>query len=254
MLFAFFRLNLSTLLGGMKTNLLGRRRKGLVAFALFAFAGFLGVVSQILNSVVLILAALGIAIWVTMLLLLTTQKVVTVDLANLFIADSTNALNSILSRFDYDSRAVIEPPTTAGSHPSLRLFSKTEKGKTALFPPLGLDFVFQIEKRSPVDLFSMEFDVLSEFLLTMFTDEFRITSGFAMRREGDLVSVRMTDFIFQDLFEQMEKNSLSSCQRLLVPISSSLACIISKVTHKSVSYDKTVFINSNTIEVCFRIH
>lgn len=235
-------------------NLLGWHKKGLLALAAFALAGFLGVASQILNSIVLILAALGIAIWVTMLLLLTTQKVVTVDLTNLFIADSTIALNSILSQLDYDVRAVIEPPTTAGSNPSLRLFSKVEEGKTALFAPLGLDFVFQIEKRSPVDLFSMEFDVLSGFLLTMFTDEFRIASGFALRREGDLVSVRLTDFVFQDLFEQMEKNSLSSCQRLLVPISSSLACIISKVTHKSVSYDKTVIVNSNTIEVCFRIH
>jgi hypothetical protein len=235
-------------------NLLGWHKKGLLALALFALAGLLGVTSQILNSSVLILAALGIAIWGTMLLLLTMQKVVTVDLANLFIADTTIALNSLLSRLDYDARAVIEPPTTAGSNPSLRLFSKVEERKTALFTPLGLDFVFQIEKRSPVALFSMEFDVLSEFLLTMFTDEFRIASGFAMRKEDDLVSVRMTDFVFQDLYEQMEKTSLSSCQRLLVPISSSLACIISKVTHKSVSYDKTVFVNSNTIEVCFRIH
>lgn len=229
-------------------------KKNTIALILFISAGFLGIVSTSLNSVSLVLAALGLAIWGTILLLATTQKVVKVNLASLHMANSTIAFDSLLSRFGYDDNAIIDPPMTIGDNPSLQIFKKGEKMEKTSFTPLGLDLAFLIEKKSPVDLFSLEFDVLTEFLSKMFTEEFELANGFSMSRKDDLIHVRMTDFIFQDLCRQIEKSSPSSCKRLLCPICGSLACIISKATHKSVSFDTKSFNSPNAIEICFRTH
>jgi hypothetical protein len=227
-------------------------RKNILALAFFVSASFLGVASVFLNSVPLIFAALGLAIWGAMLLLLTTQKVVKVNLADLHLANLTIALDSLLSLFGYDVKAIIHPPMTMGDNPSLQIFEKACAKKISL-TPLGLDFVLQIEKKSTVDLFSLEFDILSEFLSKMFTDEFELANGFAMSRNDDLIHVKMTDFIFQDLCRQIGNISPSGCKRLLCPFCSSLACIISKATHKSVGFDKQV-LNSKTIEIFFSTH
>lgn len=229
-------------------------KKNILALVLFTLAGFLGIVSVVLNSVTSVMAALGLTIWGIMLLLLTTQKVVRANLVDLFFADSTIALDSLLSRFGYDTQATIYPPVSTGDNPSLQISRSVENKKKMSFTPLGLDLVFQIEKKSPIDLFSLEFDVLTEFLSKMFLDELEIATGFAMSRQENLISVRMIDFVFHDLCRQIEVSSPSSCKRLLCPVCSSLACVISKATHKSVSLNKMSFDDPHTIEICFEMH
>lgn len=227
-------------------------KKNIIVIILFASAGSLGIASTILDSVALVLAVLGLTIWGTILLLATTQKVVKVNLASLHMANSTFTCDSLLSRFGYSDYAIIDPPKTIGDNPSLQISRKGEKMEKTFFTPLGLDLAFLIEKKSPVDLFSLEFDVLSEFLSKMLTEEFELASGFSMSRKNDQIHVRMADFIFQDLCRQIEKSSPTSCRRLLCPICSSLACIISKATHSSISLEAESFISPNVIEICFR--
>jgi len=228
-------------------------KKNCLTIALFATAGLLGIASIVLKADVLIFASLGAVIWGTIIFLATVQKVVKVDLASMHLVNSTLAFDALLSRFGYDGTAVIVPPKTIGDNPALQISHKTMKGDKTSFTPLGLDLAFFMEKKSPVDLFLLEFDTLTEFLSKMFTDELELASGFVMWRNGDLIQVRMTDFIFQDMCKQIESSSESSCKRLLCPICSSIACLISKATRKSISLDRMSF-NPNTIEICFRIH
>jgi len=237
----------------MKAKGLLNYKKTIITLALFIAAGSLGIASTILNSDVLILAALGLVIWGTMLLLATTQKVVKVNLAALHLVNSTVALDSLLSRFGYDGHAIIDPPMTIGDNPSLQIFRTVGNREKASFTPLGLDLAFLIEKKSPVDLFLLEFDTFAEFLSKMFTDELELAGGFAMSRENSLVRLKMSDFIFQDLCVQIENSNPNICKRQLCPICSSIACLISKVTHKSVSLERKV-LYSSTVEVWFKIH
>jgi len=225
-----------------------------IAFVFFISSALLVVFSYFYSSIFLILGALGLAVWGAMLLLATTQKVVKVNLVKLIMTDSIFAFDSLLSRFGYDGMAIIEPPMTIGGNPSLRIFKATGNEESISLMPLGSDLAFLIEKKSPIDLFSVEFDILSEFLSKMFTDEFELSSGFVMTRENEQIIIRMKDFIFQDLCEQLEKSNSSCCKKLLYPICGSLACIISKVTHKSVSLDKVLFSSKNTVELRFLIH
>ena len=233
-----------------------KHKKNLIALVMFISAGFIGIASTILNSISLVLAALGLAIWGIMLLLATTRKVVEVDVANIHMAGLMTMCDSLLSRFGYDNFAIIDPPATIGDNPSLQISGSTRARmvETTSFTPLGLDLAFLIEKKSPVDLFSVEFDVLTEFLSKMLTEEFELASGFSMSRKDDLIHVRMTDFIFQDLCRQLDSSNPSSCRRLLCPICGSLACIISRATHKSVSLDTESFSSPNTIEIYFRTY
>jgi len=229
-------------------------KKNMLALALLTLAGFLGVGSVIFNSIVLVMFSIGFAVWATLLLLLMTQKVVAVSYVGPILVESTVLSDSLLSQFGYSTQAVIRPPISSGNNPILQIFEKGKNSKSISISPIGLDFVFRLEKKSPIELFSLEFADLPEFLSKMVVDGFELAGGFEMLVRDDLIYVKVQDFIFQDSCKQIRTTRPSSCERLLCPFCSSLACIISKVTHKSVSFDKMSFESIDRLEICFRTH
>jgi hypothetical protein len=215
-----------------------------------------GVISLLLSfwfdAVLLVFISLGLIIWGTSLIFMSSNKLVRTDLVSSQLRNFMLTLDSLLKKLDVNSETYFLPPKISGENPVQKIVDDKSQPYDISLVPSGLDLAWSFEKKSKVDFLDADFDYLKEFLSIVFTDELNLATDFEMVKENSTVHVTIKDFVLQELCENVHKVDGKMCNRVPCPVCSAIACALTKVTHAAIGIERTRLSNG-TLEVWFKI-
>jgi hypothetical protein len=101
--------------------------------------------------------------------------------------------------------------------------------------PPGLDLLSRIEKEIRTDPEKLGLDELCEVLPTVILENFGLAKEIEMKHEGDQVTLRITGSVYKNLYTN---EKLRSIHTIGCPLTSAIACAISKTTGKIVTIER----------------
>lgn len=224
-------------------------------------------------STILAFIGLTLTFWGILFLLILPGKYVTSEVLDSMALSSLSALNKIIADSNCHGKAVYLPPYPKDvyvpqhirelKHGSVfiskkndevgsvieQAFVKNPKG-LRLIPP-GLSLANLFEKELGVELFNTNLDFLIDTLPDVLVEDLELANDFKINSDKDLVHVEVSGLKCEDLCKEVSKLT-NICPNLGCPLSSSIACILTKVTNKPVVIEKCRLKN-NMIKTWYRI-
>ena len=231
--------------------------------------GVLGLVSSVFySSTILAFIGLGLTFWGVLLLFIRPQQYVRSDLMDSTALSSLKTIDRVISGLGYYEKGVYIPTGNSEkaivfvpSEPFTRIPKPHEIGDSTflenpkgmiLIPP-GLSLATLIAKGIGLDLEKLSLDDLRQRLPKILIENLEIVQDFEMNIDGSYVQFKFVDSIYAGFCSQLRGAARLSCS-LGCPICSAMACILSMVTRKPISFEHDEFSpDGKTLESSYRI-
>jgi hypothetical protein len=218
-------------------------------FLVFGLASLFS--SAFYSSYVLAFVGLSLTFWGALFLYVKSTKYVKLDLLNAASSSGPYNIERILATTKTGLRGIYLPPKNLQDHTSSLVFIPTEpnwplptsaetnpqklESKNAmgilLTPPgLALSKLFEKELKKPFTETSLE-DLQTQ--LPELFDELQITKHLTIQPQDNLITVTITNHVFEDLCKETAKLELTH-RTVGCPLSSALACAFAKATGKPI--------------------
>ena len=228
-------------------------------------------ISDFYESVTLAFIGLTLTFWGCLLFLVLPGKYVKSEVMNYLSISSLLAIDQMITDSNVQGKPIYIPvlkesylPIQMGVKNEFAYIPNigVEEGKAIeqafmrnspglrLTPP-GLGLVNLMEKKFKQSFHNLNMDSLIETLPQIITQELEIANKFRIRLEGNEVHVQIVKSVCEDLCKEANKMQ-HICPYIGCPISSSIACILTRVTNKPVIIERCS-IRYNNIETCYRI-
>jgi len=248
--------------------LLADEKIGLVLLS-FGTSGM--VLSMVYGSSVLAFISLTLALWGLLFLRVLPAKYVKSEVMDCMTSSSLSAINQIIEDSKVQGRAIYIPvprelylPYTLGVRNEFVFISKRNVNiETALehalmrkprglrlIPP-GLALANLMEKRTNLDFHNLDLNSITEILPSIIAHDLEMTHEFKISRKENEVHTEAREPICRDLCKEVS-NMQYLCSNVGCPLSSSIACILTRVTNKPITIERCITRN-NTIETSFQI-
>lgn len=238
--------------------------------------GGLGILSSIFyESTVLAFIGLTLTLWGCLFLLVLPGKYVKTEVMDHMSSSSLSAVDQIIANLNLKGKAIYIPVPKGSYFPYLigvrnefvyipkrnvkieteieQAFMKNPKG-LRLTPP-GLGLVNLMEKKSVleprVDFYSLDLNSLEEVLPPLMTRDLEVSNEFRISVDGNEVRTEIRKPVCEDLCKEASKMR-HICPHVGCPLSSSIACILTRVTNKPIIIERCSLRN-NIIETWYRI-
>ncbi|MCJ7634623.1 hypothetical protein MUP77_19805 [Candidatus Bathyarchaeota archaeon] len=239
----------------MKKNnpnmLIERYRQKIVAILIVAGV-LLFVFSYYQSNLLTSLIGLGLVIWGSSLLFVTSTKMIRADLITSQLSSLTLALDRTLKATGYDGDTYVLPPRLPGEQPVQVIESRLTKSRTSIVPT-GLHLESLFEEMAGVDFLSLDLFALEDLLVKVIVENLEIASDFKLLKEEEKIIIKMNDFVFFDFYNYMRPIAANKDRVIFsCPTVSALACAFAKSTQKAVLVEN-VMLAKKSIEIRFRL-
>lgn len=208
--------------------------------------------SFLLGTVLLLFIGLGLIVWGTALIFISSTKLIKVDLIVPQLNNYLFTIDNLLKSLNAEDTSYFLPPAMPGANPvQIITISNPQRSEISLVPS-GLNLEWQFEKKSKIDFSAADLEYLKEFLPMMFVDELGLATDLEMSSDNNVVHVKMRNFVLHELCESVHKTDDQICRRTPCPVCSAISCALTKVTRKAISVEKTSLLNDD-LEIWFRI-
>jgi len=248
------------------------RSPNAIKFSLLICGIFALACSVIFTSSILAFIGLSLTFWGVLLLYLTQEKYVKFRLLDSTVIPSLEALAKIIKELDCKGKAVYLPPKylkdfksgmlyipkkqevripTVGEVSEEKTFSKNPNG--LCIAPSGLTLTNLFERELGTDFVRVDLQYLQNNLPKILVENLEIAQDLEINLEGSLVQLKLTESIYKDLCKKT-RTFPNICNSLGCPLSSSIACALSRTTGKPIIIEKTECSeDGKTINVQYRI-
>jgi hypothetical protein len=231
-------------------RLVGKYRYGVIA--LMVVGGIaLSIFSHYLSNVAMSLTGLGLIIWGFSLIFMTSTKMIKARLITSQMSSLTLALDQLLEKGGFSGNTCFLPPKLPGEQFTQVIESKP-RGSEISIVPTGLHLEALFEEEAGIDFLSVDLQKLKELLVKAVVDRLEIASDLKILEQGERITVRMNDFVFQEFYNYLQPMVIQDDKLLTCPTVSALAGALAKSTRKKVSVEQVTFSGSN-LEVRFKL-
>lgn len=249
-----------------------------IGFA-FAIPGISALVAAVLkNSNILAFIGLGLTFWGALFFFVKPARLVQSNLIDATALPTYKTIDRIVADLKYKGESYYIPPypkevylpeylkglkdpvvfisADKGGTPSIEELAKskfllTNPNGICIAPP-GLGILTQFEKELGKDTAKLQLTEVCEAFPPLIVENLRLARELEMRVEENTVYLRMFDPVYKNLYVGEEK--LRSVHFLGCPLTSAIACALTKVSGKMVTIQKVnISADGQTIEVRFRI-
>jgi hypothetical protein len=215
-------------------------------------------VSILYVSSILAFIGLGLIFWGAILTYIQTEKYTKQAVLDAALTPSVDTINQIIQELDYKGKAVYLPPKYLKDPEESKIYiSKKEDGKL-LKPETALLHEEQIFLENPYGLllnppgtqlsklFETKLDItfaktdlkyFTQNMPRLLTDDLEIAENIEIEKENNKIKIRITDSSFNKAYEE-NKKLLNPYPSLSNPLSSAIACALTKVTGKPITIEK----------------
>jgi adenine/guanine phosphoribosyltransferase-like PRPP-binding protein len=207
--------------------------------------------SVVYSSYVLAFVGLGLTFWGALLLYIKSTKYVKLELFNAASSSGLYNIERILVTTKTDLRGIYLPPKNLQDNTSSLVFIPTvpnqplptsvetnpqklnSKNSIGFFltpPGLALSKLLEKELKKPFAETSLE-DLQTQ--LPKLFDELQITKHLTIQPQDNLITITITNHVFEDLCKETAKLELTH-KKVGCPLSSALACAFAKATGKPI--------------------
>jgi hypothetical protein len=240
------------------------------SYAMLALGAVALLFSTYTSSYVLAFIGLGLAFWGTLFLYIKPSKYVRLELLTASSSSSfiniegmlMNAGSSLKGIYlppksleDYTSSLVFVPktanqplPTTAGTS-TAETGSKNQPG--LFVTPSGLALSKLFEEHVGKSFTEIKLEHLQTLLPKLF-EELEITKNLTVNIENDTIIVQMQNHIFEEICDETKKLERTH-ETLGCPLSSALACILTKTTGKPLTIEKEMRNLDGSTRILYRL-
>lgn len=244
------------------------------------------IISIISTSQILAFVGLGLVFWGIILLFVQPEKYTKKVLLDAALSSSLETLNQIIEELGYSGKAIYLPPRyfkdpetnkaylpkqpeEEAPEPNLILNQENnfflKDQKAILFTPPGAQLTKLFEKRLGTNFAHVDLDYIRQNLPKLFIDDLEIAENLEIDIKTSesstqknvpkygTIHVKITDSIFKDTCKA--NNSISKIYGTIdSPISSAIACVLTKVTGKPLIIKETKSSeNGKIIEITYQI-
>jgi len=234
--------------------------------------GGLGTVSSILyQSTVLAFVGLTLILWGCLFTLVLPSKYVKSEIMDYMSSSSLSAIDQIIKDLNLKGKPVYIPVPRGLYLPYLRGMKNefvyisekdteieaaleqafTRKPKGLRLTPPGLALADLLETKSRLKFYDLETDSLIELLPTLITRELELAEDFEISVKEGRAHATMKNVACQDLCA-LASRMHNICPYIGCPITSSIACILTRVTNRPIILESCLLRN-NMIEAHYRI-
>ncbi|MCW4045016.1 MAG: hypothetical protein NWE94_05810 [Candidatus Bathyarchaeota archaeon] len=214
-------------------------------------------ISAVYTNYFLAFIGLGLTFWGALLLYLSPEKYVKKTLLFHTVVPLLKGLNQILTELEYSGYAVYLPPNYFTNHRFVKVlipkndnivFTIPQKIQlqaekifleipcVALITPPGLSLAELFEKRLKTDFSNVTLEYLKQSLPRLFVEDLEIAQGFEFIIENNKICVKMEKSVFNAM--HLETKELLGNYMLGCPLSSALACVLTKATCSPIIIEK----------------
>ena len=234
--------------------------------------GVLGIASSIFyQSTILAFVGLTLIFWGCLFTLVLPAKYVKSEVMDHMSSSSLSAIDQIIKDLNLKGKPIYIPVPRGLYLPYIRgmknefayipekdieieaaleqAFTRDPKG-LRLTPP-GLALADLLEEKSRLKFYDLETDSLIELLPTLITRELELAENFEISLKEGKAHTTMKNAACQDLCESASRMQ-NICPYIGCPITSSIACILTRVTNRPVILESCLLRN-NTIEAHYQI-
>ena len=236
-----------------------RHNRSILYVAILSFLLVVGatlvIASAFYVSSLLAILGLSFVFWGAILLYVLPVKHIPINILNASVQFSINNIERILTEFDLTDKGIYLPPknlesiesslifipkTTNTSLPTVRekyrkLFPEKKDGVFISPPGLALSLLF--EKEIGYSFAKTDIQDLQTVLPKLIVEKLELAQDVEILLEQKLVTIQITDTIFNDICRETNSN-LQSHSQVGCLLSSALACILVKSTGKPISIQK----------------
>jgi hypothetical protein len=227
-------------------------KRNIVLVALSASSAVTLAASILLDSFLLVFIGLGLMIWASSLVYISSTKMMKLRLVVPPLRDAMYAVDGLLTRTGGDCHTIFTPSVTPGGRPSQERVCANPRDRVPMLP-LGTHLFNEYVKASHVDLAQVDVDYLSELLEPILTDQLELATEFEMTHRDDVVHVRLRDYLLHELCAEIHAVDATMCRRTPCSVCSSLAMALTQVTRKPVGVDGTA-LSGNVLEISLKTH
>jgi hypothetical protein len=256
----------------LQLNAMGRKSTGRIALA-FAVPGAISlVVSILVGSQILAFIGLGLTFWGAVFYLVRPITYVRGSLLGLTAESVYSTIDRIIRDLDCKGKALYVPPYPREVYlpehliglketiafisvnenttmPSIEEIARskfmTKNPKGILLIPPGSSLLQQIERNLRTDVTKMSLEDLCTNLPQIILENFQFAKEIQMRAENKIVSLRITDSIYRNLYL---KEDLKTVRLLGCPLASAIAGAITKSVGKP-AYIQSVEVSPDALTV-----
>lgn len=255
-------------MGGLCSTLSIDNKIGLLLLSL----GIPGMLFSVFyESTVLAFIGLTLAFWGCLFLLVLHGKYVKTEVMDYMSSSSLTAVDQIIANLNLKGKPVYIPvprevylPYQVGAKNEFVYIPKRDiKNETAIrralmknpkglrLTPPGLALVNVMEKKSRQNFHNLDLNSLTEVLSPLITQELGIAEKLEISLKESLVHTEIRKPLCEHLCKEVSKMQYL-CPYIGCPVSSSIACILTRVTNKPVIIERCS-IKNNNIETWYRI-
>jgi hypothetical protein len=233
-----------------KSILDGKYRYSVIALMVAAGVGLLAF-SYYQSNLAISFAGLGLIIWGTSLVFVTSTKMIKARLITSQMSSLTLALNRLLEERGYDGSTYFLPPKLLGESPVQIIESKSKRSRTSIIPT-GLNLEAFFEEEANIDFFRVDLPKLQELLVKVIVDRLDMASTFRILKENERITIMMKDFALSEFYANLQEETPEDHPSITCPTVSALACALAKSTRKVVLIEHIVLAERN-LEIRFRL-
>lgn len=250
-----------------------RKPAGNIGYLLLFF-GFIALVWSVLYSSY-VPAFIGIALlfWGALVLFIRPVKYIKAELLSSTALSTFTAVNTIIENLGYKGKGIYLPPKYFKESRTVKLLISAQENMTiptqeeiseeAVFfknpqqiclTPSGLDLANLFEDELGMDFIETDFNYLQKNLPKLFIEGLEIAEDFKMSLRPNMIRIRILNSIYKDLCLAARKLANTSCTSFACPLCSSIACVLSRVSGKPVTIQRSrVSSDGEKMEVFYQI-
>ncbi len=235
-----------------------RRKPPEIIGYILLFLGVTAIISAfIFTSFILAFVGLGLTFWSVLVVFLKTTRYVKADIFETTPVSSLRTIDQVIAHFNCKGKGIYLPQRYLKEFKGGKVFIPLKK-KIAVPPveevakekvllknpdgicltPSGLSLVNLYEDKLGTDFTRVDLYYLVSNLPKLFIEDLEIAEDFEMNPVRDIVHVRITGSIYNNMCREIEKLT-NVCRSFGCPLCSSIGCALAKATGKPVVIEKS---------------